>query len=380
MREGFLSPQGKAVANLKTTRFTLFDTTLLLVVFAIGLIGILTLYSTTQGGSEDRGVPVYQKQAIWLALGILAMLTVILVDHRHMDHYAYAIYLVSILFLLYVLLFGRSIAGAKRWIELGPIRFQPSEFIKITMTLALAKYFQNNPREGKYSLSQLRIPFLLFVIPFCLVLLEPDLGTAIILLLIFLSICLFLGLTTPSIYVLLFVGIASLPMGWLSLKEYQKDRVLTFLDPSRDPLGSGYHIIQSKIAIGSGGVLGKGFLHGTQTRLHFLPEQHTDFIFSAFAEQWGFVGGALLLAGYLLVIFWAFNICSRAKNRFGMILGLGITFLLFWHVAINLGMCLALLPVVGIPLPFFSYGGSFLLVMFTAIGLLLNIYIRRFIF
>ena len=248
------------------------------------------------------------------------------------------------------------------------------------MILALAKYFHHRAKQGRYNLFELVVPFLIFLVPFVLVLLEPDLGTAIVLLLLFFSIVLFFGLSQGSIIVLAIGGLASLPLGWFNLKDYQKERVMTFLNPAEDPLGRGYHIIQSKIAIGSGGFWGKGFLHGTQTRLHFLPEQHTDFIFSAFAEQWGFLGCFLLLAGYLLVIFWAFNISSRAKNTFGMVVALGITFLFFWHVLINIGMCLGLLPVVGIPLPLFSYGGSFLLVMLLGVGLLLNIYIRRFIF
>ena len=367
------------MARIKTNRFTSFDFSMAVALFAIGLLGTLTLYSAAQGSSAAGLLP-HQKQLIWWGLGFVGMLIIVLIDYRHLEHYAYVIYACSLLLLVYVLLMGRSISGAKRWIELGPIQFQPSELIKITMTLALAKYFHHRTQQNRYTLFELTVPFLIFLLPFVLVLLEPDLGTAIVLLLLFFSIVLFLGLTQGSIITLIIAGLASLPLGWLNLKDYQKERVLTFFNPSDDPLGRGYHIIQSKIAIGSGGFWGKGFLHGTQTRLHFLPEQHTDFIFSAFAEQWGFFGSFLLLAAYLLVIFWAFNICSRAKNTFGMVVALGITFLLLWHVTINIGMCLGLLPVVGIPLPLFSYGGSFLLVMVLGLGLLLNIYIRRFIF
>jgi rod shape determining protein RodA len=366
--------------KLKTSRFTSFDISLVATLFAIGLLGILTLYSAMQGSAPEGGMPPHQKQLIWWGLGLLGILIVILIDYRHVEHYAYAIYVCSLLLLVYVLVMGRSISGAKRWIELGPLSFQPSELIKITLTLALAKYFHHRAKQGRYNLFELIVPFLILLAPFFLVLLQPDLGTAIILLLLFFSIVLFLGLSRGSMIVLAIGGLASLPLGWLNLKDYQKERVMTFLNPAEDPLGRGYHIIQSKIAIGSGGFWGKGFLHGTQTRLHFLPEQHTDFIFSAFAEQWGFWGSFLLLAGYLLVIFWAFNISSHAKNTFGMVVALGITCLFFWHVIINIGMCLGLLPVVGIPLPLFSYGGSFLLVMLLGVGLLLNIYIRRYIF
>ena len=368
------------MAKLKTSRFTSFDISVVAGLLAIALLGTLTLYSAMHGSTPEGGMPPHQKQLIWWGLGLMGILIVVLIDYRHMEHYAYAIYAFSLLLLVYVLVMGRSISGARRWIELGPIQFQPSELIKITMTLALAKYFQHHAKQSRYNLFELVVPFFIFLAPFVLVLLEPDLGTAILLLLLFFSIVLFFGLSQGSVIALVIGGVASLPLGWFNLKDYQKERVMTFLNPSDDPLGRGYHIIQSKIAIGSGGLWGKGFLQGTQTRLHFLPEQHTDFIFSAFAEQWGFLGCSLLLASYLLLIFWAFNISSRAKNTFGMVVALGVTFLFFWHVAINIGMCLGLLPVVGIPLPLFSYGGSFLLVMLLGLGLLLNIYVRRFIF
>jgi rod shape determining protein RodA len=370
----------KAMGRIKTSRFTSFDVSLVVVLFAIGLLGILTLYSSTLGGTSAGGMEPHQKQLIWWGLGLVCMLATVLIDYRHFEHYAYLIYACSLILLAYVLGMGRSISGARRWIEVGPVQFQPSELIKITMTFALAKYFHHHGKQSRYNLFELAIPFLIFATPFVLVLLEPDLGTAILLLLVFFSIVLFLGISRGSIVVLMVTGLASLPLGWASLKDYQRDRVLTFLNPSEDPLGKGYHIIQSKIAIGSGGFWGKGFLAGTQTRLNFLPEQHTDFIFSAFAEQWGFLGSVLLAAGYVLVILWALNICSRAKNTFGMVLALGVTFLFFWHVSINIGMCLGLLPVVGIPLPLFSYGGSFLLAMLCGLGLLLNISIRRFVF
>jgi rod shape determining protein RodA len=367
--------------KLRTSRFTSFDAALAAALLAIALLGTLTLYSAMQGSAQEGGgMPPHQKQMIWWGLGLLGMLVVVLIDYRHIEHYAYAIYACSLFLLVYVLVMGRPISGARRWIELGSIQFQPSEIIKITMTLALAKYFQHHAKQGPYNLLELSVPFLILLAPFVLVLLEPDLGTAILLLLIFFSIVLFLGLSKGSLLTLVAGGLASVPLGWIHLKDYQRDRVMTFLNPSEDPLGRGYHIIQSKIAIGSGGFWGKGFLHGTQTRLHFLPEQHTDFIFSAFAEQWGFAGCSLLLTGYLLLIFWAFNVSSRAKNTFGMIVALGMTFLFFWHVTINVGMCLGLLPVVGIPLPLFSYGGSFLLVMLLGVGFLLNIYVRRFVF
>jgi len=254
------------MAKLRTSRFTSFDISLAVALFVIGLLGTLTLYSTAQGGSAEGGLLPHQKQLIWWGLGLMGMLIIVLVDYRHLEHYAYAIYACSLLLLVYVLVMGRSISGARRWIELGPIQFQPSELIKITMTLALAKYFHHHAKQNRYNLFELVVPFLIFLIPFALVLLEPDLGTAIVLLLLFFSIVFFFGLSQGSIITLIIAGVASLPLGWLNLKDYQKERVMTFLNPSEDPLGRGYHILQSKIAIGSGGFWGKGFLHGTQTR------------------------------------------------------------------------------------------------------------------
>jgi rod shape determining protein RodA len=367
--------------NLKKNRFNRFDWFALVLFLLIGLMGILTLFSASRGIPETAGnIQVHGKQGLWWILGFCGLFAVLLIDYRHLEHYAYPIYGITLALLLYVLLFGRTIAGARRWIDLGLVQFQPSEIIKLTLVLALAKYFQDHQDGRPYNLFRLWRPLLMFLVPFVLVLLEPDLGTAIILLLVSFSILLFLGLSRRSIVVLFLLGTASLPAGWLFLKDYQKDRILTYLDPSRDPLGSGYHILQSKIAIGSGGFWGKGFLHGTQSSLHFLPEQHTDFIFSVFAEEWGFVGSMVLLLAYLAVILWAFHLSTRAKDLFGMIVSLGITFLLFWHVAINIAMGTGLLPVVGIPLPLFSYGGSFLFVVLLSVGVLVNIYLRRFVF
>jgi rod shape determining protein RodA len=364
---------------LKKNRFRFFGIFFLLLFFLLCLMGGVTLYSATQGGQGYR-IPLHHKQAAWCGLGMAGLIFLAWISHRQLEHYAYGIYGVSLLLLIIVLVFGRSIAGARRWLELGPLQFQPSELMKLTLVMALAKYFHQHPQEGGYNLLQIKVPFLIFLVPFLLVLLQPDLGTSIILLLLFGCILLFVGLTRRSLLILVLLGIASVPAGWHSLKDYQKERILNFLDSSRDPLGTGYHMIQSKIAIGSGGVWGKGFLKSTQARLHFLPEQQTDFIFSVFVEEWGFAGSLLLLAGYLLLILWALNIASQAKDRFGMLMSLGVALFLFWHVFINMGMCLGLLPVVGIPLPLFSYGGSFLFAVFLGMGLLLNVYVNRFMF
>jgi rod shape determining protein RodA len=366
--------------RIRTSRFSYFNWVLFGLILFIEIIGILTLYSAAGGDTGSNGVPLYVKQCIWFLLGLILLFFLLVIDYRYLEHYGYVIFILSLLSLGYVLLFGRSISGAKRWIELGGFQFQPSEFVKLTFILALAKYFHNDTIKEPYSLFRLRIPLLFFSVAFLLVLLQPDLGSAMILFLVFVSMILFVGMKKRQLFFLIVLGLLSLPAGWSLLRDYQRERILTFLDPSRDPLGSGYHIIQSKIAIGSGKLLGKGFLHGTQTQLHFLPEQHTDFIFSVLAEEWGFLGSLILLTSYLLLLLWGLHVARKAKEPFGMMLALGITFLLFWHISINIGMGAGLLPVVGVPLPLLSYGGSFVLITLIGIALLINIHIRRFMF
>ena len=224
------------------------------------------------------------------------------------------------------------------------------------------------------------IPFLLLGAPVLLIMKQPDLGTAMLVLFIGASMALFAGIRRSTLIALAIAGLCAGWGGWYLLHDYQRERIRTFLDPERDPLGSGYHIIQSKIAVGSGGFFGKGFMQGTQSQLSFLPERHTDFVFSVFAEEWGFSGNLLLLGTYLLIIFWGIYIARRASDRFGMFLALGVVAMLFWHIVVNLGMVIGLLPVVGVPLPLFSYGGTSMVTTMIGVGLLLNVSMRRFVF
>jgi rod shape determining protein RodA len=217
------------------------------------------------------------------------------------------------------------------------------------------------------------------LVPFVLILRQPDLGTALMLFILFFSMMLFVGVNWKSLTIAASTGLFMIPVAWHFLKDYQKERILTFLSPERDPLGSGYHIIQSMIAIGSGGFFGKGFLKGTQTHLKFLPEQQTDFVFSVFAEEWGFLGALVLLSLFMLLVMWGLKIALHSRDYLGSLAALGITMLLFWGVLINIGMVLGIFPVVGIPLPFMSYGGTAIVVLLTSVGLLLNISMRRFI-
>ncbi len=356
-----------------------FDWTLIGLVLIIASIGILNLYSVTSN-EETSGSPLYLKQILWLGIGLTAMLIVAFVEYRYYVDFAYIIYATAVLLLILVLGYGLITSGAQRWVKVGGLTFQPSEFVKISLILSLAKCFQSSPGRPGYSLRHLPFPFFLLFLPMALILKQPDLGTAIILLLVFFSILLFVKVRWSSLLTLGVIGASVLPLLWRFLKDYQKRRIITFFNPDLDPLGASYHLIQSKIAIGSGGIFGKGFMKGTQSQLGFLPEQHTDFIFSAFGEEWGLMGCFIVVALYLLLILWGLRIAIGAKDRYGAILSFGVVAMLFWHVFINIGMVLGLMPVVGIPLPLFSYGGSFLLSTLIGIGLLLNVSMRRYLF
>jgi rod shape determining protein RodA len=356
-----------------------FDWTLFILVLVISGIGLLNIYSAGFSLTDFRQTPLYLKQIQWILIGLLGMAVAFFVDYRSIARHAMPIYILTILLLLVVAVAGHGARGSQRWIGGGGFTFQPSELVKLTIILALAQFFDRHQIGRNYRLRELFIPFLLVLIPFLLILRQPDLGTALILLILFLSIVFFVGLDWKSLILATAGGLVLAPLGWLVLRDYQKERILTFLSPERDPLGSGYHIIQSMIAVGSGGLFGKGFLKGSQTQLKFLPEQQTDFVFSVFAEEWGFLGGMTLMVLFLLLLLWGLKIVIHSKDYLGAVIAFGITLLIFWEVFINIGMVLGILPVVGIPLPFLSYGGSSMVVLMTAVGLLMNISVRRFI-
>jgi rod shape determining protein RodA len=251
---------------------------------------------------------------------------------------------------------------------------------KIAIVMALAKYFSDQGRNNEYRLRDLALPAFIVVVPALLIIKEPDLGTAILVMAIAASMILLFRVHIKSIVIACVSVIAGAPVIWTQLKEYQQMRIISFLKPEMDPLGSGYHIAQSKIAIGSGQFLGKGFLQGTQTRLHFLPEQHTDFAFSVLGEEWGFLGSLVLLILFLMLVLWGLAIARNSKDKFGAMMAVGIVAIVFWQVVINVGMVTGLLPVVGIPLIFISYGGSSMVMTMAALGLLMNISMRRFMF
>ena len=358
---------------------THFDWPLLLLIMLTALIGIANLYSATSSWST-LATPVYLKQIYWLGGGILLAATVSLVDYRHLQHYGFILYGLTLLLLAAVLLVGKTSMGATRWLDLGFFNLQPSEIMKIVIIIALACYFARQDTLAGYSFGDLWLPFLLLGLPALLIMKQPDLGTALIVLFIGFTMSLFAGIRKGTLATLAVLAAGGAGGGWFLLHDYQKQRILTFLAPERDPLGSGYHIIQSKIAVGSGGFFGKGFMQGSQSQLSFLPERHTDFAFSVFAEEWGFCGSLALLCLYLLIVIWGIYVARNAADLFGTFLAFGVSTMLFWHIVINLGMVIGLLPVVGVPLPLFSYGGTSMITTMLGAGLLLNVSMRRFTF
>ncbi len=351
-----------------------FDWVLLILTLLLAGVGLVNLYSAT----ADEGV--YLRQLYWILVGLGAMLVTLAIPYQRLESAAYFFYAANILLLAAVLVIGKTVGGSQRWLVLGPVHLQPSELMKLSLILALARYCQRKEGLGPFGFRDLIAPMILVGLPAALVMKQPDLGTALLLIAIAGSMLLFNGIRLRTLAGLSTVLVLAVPLVWRYLKPYQKQRVLTFLNPEGDPLGSGYHVIQSKIAVGSGGVWGKGFMAGTQTQLNFIPEHHTDFAFSVLAEEWGFVGGVVVVALFALIFFWGLNVSYHAKERFGRLAALGVLTLFFWQMLVNIGMVTGMLPVVGIPLPFISYGGSSAVVNLIALGLLMNISMRRFVF
>lgn len=360
----------------------------LLLVFALCGVGLWNLASASRNTLPTRWIT--QAQLMGLGLGLLTVLC--LVDYRALLRFAYVAYGAVVALLIAVLVHGRVVMGARRWIGLGPVNLQPSEVAKLAMVLALARWFAEDKLDPEaersgYPLRQLWQPFLMVLIPVALTMKQPDLGTALLIGAVSMSMILFarvrlqglaiLGVLALLLGTIAFTGIPT-PDGFRPvLKAYQKKRLLTFLDPEADALGAGYHANQSMIAVGSGQVDGKGWGQGTQTQLSFLPEQHTDFIFSVWAEERGFVGGLGLLSLYLLLILSGLAVAWSARDRFGAFIAVGVTAMLFWHVFINIGMVTGTLPVVGVTLPLLSYGGSSVVTVMIGLGLLFNVAMRR---
>jgi len=347
--------------------------TLVILICLNASIGFAMLYSVA-GGSVD---PWVKRQAVRFAMGLGVMFVIALVDIRVWLRYAYVIYAVALALLISVEFIGSVGMGAQRWVDLGFFQLQPSEVMKISLVLALARYFHALSLEEVQSLRFLLPPLVLVLAPVALVLRQPDLGTAVLLVLGAGALFLIAGVRM-WIFGVVIAGIgAAIPFAWNYLHSYQQARILTFLNPERDPLGAGYHILQSKIALGSGGLTGRGYMQGTQSYLNFLPEKQTDFIFTSLAEEFGLSGALGLLGLYVVIIAYGIAIALRARNHFGRLVAMGITATFFLYVFINIAMVTGLVPVVGVPLPLISYGGTAMVTILIGFGLLISVYVHR---
>jgi rod shape determining protein RodA len=354
-----------------------FDWPLFISAALIAVIGVVNLYSATsvyQGARSE----FYITQVQWLLVGGILGGLVVAIDYRHLERLGYVLYGIGVFSLALVFVFS-SVRGSSRWIELGSFRFQPSEFMKLFLVIALAKYLHDDPRSEGRTLKDLAIPAVLTAVPALLILRQPDLGTATIHLLIFFvialvtrvrwqSAALFFGSLVPAMYII-----------WnYVLLGYQKDRVTTFINPEADLLHHGWHAHHARVAIGDGGMLGSGFMKGTQNQFGFIPDQFSDFPFPVYAEEWGFVGSVVLICLYGFLAVWSIRVASMAKDRFGAVLAVGAASVIFWHALINMGMAAGVLPVVGVTLPLFSYGGSSTTTMLMAVALVMNVSMRRY--
>ena len=345
----------------------------LLLLCVTAAVGVAMLYSAA-GGSVD---PWASRHAIRFGVGLVALVAVALVDIRMWFRYAYAFYAISLLLLATVEILGSIGMGARRWIDLGYFTLQPSELMKVALVLALARYFHGASIDDVRRVSYLLLPLLIVAAPAVLVLRQPDLGTTIILVMAGSALFFVVGVRLWKFSALMLASLAATPVAWQFLHKYQQNRILTFLNPENDPLGAGYHIIQSKIALGSGGIFGKGFIKGTQGHLSFLPEMQTDFIFTMLAEEFGLVGGLELLGLYSLILIYGFAIAMRCRSQFGRLVGVGVTSTFFLYFFINVAMVMGMIPVVGVPLPLISYGGTAMMTLLFGFGLLMSVWVHR---
>jgi rod shape determining protein RodA len=342
-------------------------------------VGLVILSASTLASLHvgRAGGSVAVRQLAWFGVGMMALVVVASIDYRRLVRMAPLIYLFGIAALIAVFVLGRTVSGARRWVFVGPVSVQPSELFKLCFVL-MAVWLLSSRWAQPVTKTTLAIAAPLALVPAALILKQPDLGTALLLFPVLMALLIAAGLSLRLLGGLGLIGLAAAPVAWFALKEYQRERILVFLDPFRDPLGSAYNVIQAKIAIGSGQLLGKGVAGATQSRLAFLPERHTDFIFAVFAETWGFVGCLVLLTCYALLLLRGFDIAASTREPVGRLVALGVTALVATQVLVNVGMVTGLLPVVGIPLPFMSYGGSSMVVSLMALGLLLSVRMRQF--
>lgn len=353
------------IYNLNLTYF--------LFITLLAAIGTLMLYSAANGDWNVWAL----KHIVRFGIGFAAMVCIAMTDVRYFLRYAYPFYFFSLLLLIVVEINGYAGKGATRWMDLGFIRLQPSEFMKIALVMALARYFHGVSPQSIETLRGIFPALLMALVPAALIMMQPDLGTALMLLFTTAVILFVVGVQWWKFALVGLAAAVCMPIAWHFLHDYQKQRVLTFLDPERDPLGAGYHIMQSKIALGSGGIFGKGFLKGTQSHLNFLPEKHTDFIFTMLSEEFGIIGAVLVVLLNLLILIYSYSFALRTTSYFGKLLIIGLATNYFLYVSINIAMVVGLIPVVGIPLPLISYGGTVMLSVLASFGIIMAVYVNR---
>ena len=343
----------------------------------IAAIGCMLVYSATY--FNEPTLTTFKKQVLWVCIGIVLMLLILIVDYHVMFDIAPILYGIGMVLLLYLMIWGKVTANVKSWIHIGGFQFQPSEFMKLFTALMLARYFDSNDRAYLNARSFI-IAMGIILAPVALIIIQPDFGTAATFAPL-IAVAMFFGGIRVRVWAAMVLVVAiALPIGWqFFLKPYQRERVMTFLNPERDPKGSGYQVIQAKIAIGSGGIHGKGFKNGTQGKFGFIPEHHTDFIFSVLGEEWGFIGVIIVLGLYLFFVIQALSFAKHARDRGGTFLIICLVSFFIFHIFINVAMQIGVLPTTGIPLPLISYGGSSTMMFFIAIGLILNVEMRRFV-
>ncbi|KHD87669.1 MAG: rod shape-determining protein [Bdellovibrio sp. ArHS] len=364
------------------TLFKKLDINLIIVILALNVIGLINLYSATHGPTTVDVASLFISQIMWLAVGWTVFLVVTLLDYSIVSRIALVVYVLNLGAILYVTFFGKVALGAQRWIDLGFFRYQPSETMKLALIMLMAKILATRNTHGPgMGIKELIGPLLALLIPFGLVVEQPDLGTAMMLAAIGGSMLIFAKIKRVILATIIALGIIALPIAWkFVLHDYQKNRIFTFLSPASDPRGTGYNSIQSKIAVGSGRFFGKGFMKGTQSQLEFLPERHTDFIYSVLSEEHGFVGSIAVIGLFAFLFITGIRIASNARDKFGALLTVGVLCYIFWHMFVNIGMVIGLLPIVGVPLPLLSYGGSSMLTTMAGLGIVSSVAYRRYLF
>lgn len=352
-----------------------------IVVFLLVTIGLVNLYSAVYFWGEGGSTSLFWSQLIWSVIGLILMFFVMISDYRVFYRAAIPAYIIICVLLLLSIVMGSAVRGTHGWLRLGPFSLQPGEFAKIAYILIAARFFSDHPNPDGYSLLDLWRPGIAMLIPFSLIILQGDMGTSFFLILIFVSLSLFAKVKRRTLVACAIVGIIAVGGVYaFGLKAYQRNRIFSFFNPEADVRGSGYHLVQSKIAVGSGKIFGKGYLKGNINKLRYLPERHTDFIFPVFAEEWGFAGSIIVLGLYTALLMMGIEIASKARDRFGAFVAMGVVALLFWQIAVNLGGVLGLMPLTGVTLPLMSYGGSSMIAILISIGMLFGIHAKRFMF